>query len=218
MNQLVLQAQRGSEEAANQLYPLIEDLFHYHARRLMRGFPSGIVDEFDLTQEALMKVVRRLSQYHGDSTGEFASWLRSILRSALVDLMRNSRSSRKGISLDDLSFAFQPPFSFNDDQDSPEAEAIRNEEELLFFTSALFLPEQDCNIVLLRFWDGLPYKEIGRRVHCSPDAARMRFRRSIDESHCFGNERSEALAATTTPKVGKCPFLQHNLWLSYREP
>ncbi len=132
-----------------------------------------------------MKVVRRFSQYRGESMGEFASWLRSILRSALVDLVRHSHSSRKEMSLDDLSFPFQPRFTFKGDKDNPEAEAIRNEEETLLLASALFLPEQDCNIVLLRFWDGLPYKEIGRRVHCSPDAARMRFRRSIDEIALF---------------------------------
>ncbi len=184
-NQLVFQAQGGSKEAANQLYPLIEDLFHYHARRLIRGIPSAIIDELDLTQEALMKVVRHISKYRGDSTGEFVSWLKSILRNALVDLLRNHHFSRNEISFDDLSFPFQLQFSFDGDQGSPETDAIRNEEEMLFFASVLFLQEQDRDVVLLRSHYYLPFEEIGRRLHCSSDAARMRFRRSIDEIKLF---------------------------------
>jgi RNA polymerase sigma-70 factor (ECF subfamily) len=185
-NQLVLEAQRGSEEAANKLYPLVEGLLQYHARRLTHGFPSSIVDEFDVAQEALMKVVQHLSKYHGNSIGEFGSWLRSILRSAFVDLLRGSHFFKTGVvSFDDLGFSFRLPFSRIGDKESPETEAIRNEEETLFFTSVLFLPEQDRNIVLLRYWENLPYQEIGRRLHCSSDAARMRFKRSIDEIASF---------------------------------
>jgi RNA polymerase sigma-70 factor (ECF subfamily) len=201
-NRLVLRAQRGSKEATNQLYPLIEDLFHYHARRLMRGFPSGTVDEFDLTQEALMKVIRRLSQYHGDSTGKFASWLRAILKSTFVDFLRDPQVSKKCISLDGSSFR-GVPFSIIADTESPETEAMRNEEEMFLFASALFLPKQDCNVVLLRFWDGLPYEEIGRRMHCSSDAARMRFHRSVNEIAIFWRDTSEISGISAGWKGGE---------------
>ncbi|HLP26257.1 MAG TPA: sigma-70 family RNA polymerase sigma factor [Acidobacteriota bacterium] len=43
------------------------------------------------------------------------------------------------------------------------------------------LPERDRQVLLLRFFQGLPFADLGRRVGLSEDAARMRVERALDK-------------------------------------
>jgi RNA polymerase sigma factor (sigma-70 family) len=47
------------------------------------------------------------------------------------------------------------------------------------------LGERDREAVLLRFFAGRPFAEIGTTLHLSEDAARMRVRRSLDQLHAL---------------------------------
>jgi RNA polymerase sigma-70 factor (ECF subfamily) len=78
-------AQRGEERA-------FEALFHAYGRRvysLCVRMTRSEVEAQDLTQEAFLKVFRKLSTFRGESA--FSTWLHRVVINAVLTSLRNKR-------------------------------------------------------------------------------------------------------------------------------
>ncbi len=92
--ELLARAQQGEERA-------FEALFDAYGRRVyslcFRMTGSGAEAE-DLTQEAFLKVFRKISTFRGEST--FTTWLHRIVINAVLTYLRNKRLEQ--VSLDEV--------------------------------------------------------------------------------------------------------------------
>jgi RNA polymerase sigma-70 factor (ECF subfamily) len=83
--ELLARAQQGEERA-------FEALFHAYARRvysLCLRMTASEADAEDLTQEAFLKVFRKISTFRGEST--FSTWLHRVVINTVLTHLRSKR-------------------------------------------------------------------------------------------------------------------------------
>jgi len=121
----------------------------------------------DLTSQIFLKAFDKLGGFD-ESRGTFSAWIYGIARNALTD---HYRASRDEIDIDDV-------WDLRSDADVVrDAEARERVEKLRPYLQAL--PKDQRELLFLRRWDGLSYKEIAALTGRSEDACKMAFSRTI---------------------------------------
>ena len=144
-------------------------LYHKWLKPVYRYFflhTASEKDAEDLTSLVFLKVYEDLPHYH--SRGCFSAWLFSISHARLVDYYRRKRPV---VNIDQL----EAPTTSADLLST----AVQNDDlrRLLLMVSGL--PEDDQELIRLRFAAGLNYREIGLVVNRSEDAVRKSLTRLI---------------------------------------
>jgi len=124
----------------------------------------------DIASDVFMKALNGLDSFDA-SKGTFSSWIYRIARNSLIDLYR-SRKQTVGIE----EIANDVKFSSGDDPTRDAAETKESIRKALDVLSTL--SEDQREIVLLRAWDGLPYKEIADILGKSEASCKMGFSRA----------------------------------------
>ena len=122
----------------------------------------------DVTQEACVQVLRRISQFRGES--RFSSWVARIVLNAV--LLRH-RKERRMLPMDDLA-----PLLGADDRPSPE-EHLESRQLLEVVDAALGeLREGDRELFVQRFVDDRSLQSISEETGLSLPALKSRFHRA----------------------------------------
>ena len=154
--------QKGDKEAFNMLYSR-----HFPAvyKRVLYTIPSGDVD--DVTQEIFIAVMRSISNYKGSA--KFSTWLRTLINRQVADFYRSRQRKIEEVDLDD----FELP-SKQDDVGSKQ-----HDERITVRRALKKMPTDYQEILLLRFAEGLRFKEIANELDKHPEAVKSLFRRAI---------------------------------------
>lgn len=145
MESLVRSAQDGDEAALYTLLKRIEKKLYTKAFYMV----GNAEDAFDITQEALLKIVRHLSLYRQESS--FEHWAYRILINTAIDHLRQKRV--------DVDLA-TVEHHFTNAHESVESQVLFREtvQELIEAISAL--PDLYRVPLLLRYQEALSYEEI----------------------------------------------------------
>ena len=166
-DKLVRSSRRGDREAFGELYDL-------HAKRIYaylyyRCFNRETAE--DLTATVFLKALEGLDLYK-PGLGGFAPWIYGIARNALADHFRTAfRSS----SLDDVRSGIW------DLADSVDFTLDVERHDLWERTEPhlrLLAPEQR-EVVMLRVWDDLPYRDIAAILGRTEGSCKMAFSRAL---------------------------------------
>ena len=117
----------------------------------------------DVTQEVFIAARRGLQRFKGRSL--FRTWLASITRHKVADYYRKQGRSPSTVPLEDAA------------ADLASSDAW--EERVLVRAALRRLPVQYQEVLLLRFAEGLPFKEIAHILNISLEASKSRYRRAI---------------------------------------
>ena len=133
----------------------------------------------DLTQETFLRVVRTIADY--EHSGKFEVWLFRIAGNLARDLHRQQKRRGPTASLDgadgDRDFDVAQP---RDASDGSLANALANVEQESRLRECLErLPEQDREIVLLRHFSELSFREIAEMLGVPLGTARARGHRAL---------------------------------------
>jgi RNA polymerase sigma-70 factor (ECF subfamily) len=158
---LVDQVQSGEWEAFEVLYQRYLPRVYNRLRALM---PQEDVE--DLTQEVFLAVVRSLSSFEKAST--FSTWLYAIINHKVSDYYR--RRGRR----EDMERLFYEQEARLSRDPQPKAEDRAVVRQVL-----LRLPEQYRDAILLRFAEGLAFKDIAKSLGLSLEATKSLYRRAI---------------------------------------
>ena len=144
------------------------------------------MDGSDAAQNVLLRATERFDQFRGESAGEFAAWLRTILANQLKDEQRrylgDSRSVDREVRLEDLEwFDDECASVLASDVDETTTEASRREISLRVANALEKLPDSSRDLLLLRGFDHLEWSEIAKLLRITPDAARMRWSRALQQ-------------------------------------
>lgn len=122
-------------------------------------------DAEDLCAEVFLKIYGKLATYNSDFAS-LSTWIYAVTRNAVIDYFRTRRVHPE------LSEELSAP-------DDLEAEGIRREtlRELAAALSAL--PEQQRDIVILRYYEGLTLMEIAGRMGLSYGVVKLRHRDAL---------------------------------------
>ena len=159
---LVDRVQNGEWEAFDLLVQCYLPRVYNRLRALM---PPEDVE--DVTQEVFLAVVRSLDRFEGRSA--FSTWLYAIINHKVSDYYRR-RGKREDM---ERSFYEQEARLLSRD---PQPSA---EDRMLVRQILLRLPERHRDVLLLRFAEGLPFKEVAQAMNLSLEATKSLYRRAI---------------------------------------
>ena len=158
------QIQQGDPSAAAQLLPLVYDeLRKLAAHKLARETPGQTLQPTALVHEAYLRLVGEDDEQHWDSRGHFFAAAAEAMRRVLVEHARQKASLKRG--------------GDRDRRDVAESllAAPEPREDLVALDAALTkLAETDkqaAELVQLRYFAGLPIREIAEILGISPRTA-----------------------------------------------
>lgn len=162
--------QQGDREAVSQLLERHTRRVRDYVRMMVKD--NDVAD--DLTQEVLIKVVKVLDEGRYTDKGRFLPWMLRIAHNRVLDYFRAQKQvktvNESGAGFDILgSKNFAEPSIEDQLVSEQQAEEVRALIELL--------PAEQSEVVKMRYYEGLSFKEIAEHTGVSINTAlgRMRY-------------------------------------------
>lgn len=157
----------------------LAELIDRHKNKVFGFIFSKVLDKTiaeDIFQDTFVKVILTLKEGKYSEEGKFLPWVMRIAHNLTIDYFRNkTRMPIIGETFVDEDFSI---FDFlADPEDCSETKIIKTqiEEELRLIIQ--YLPEDQKEVLQLRIFKGLSFKEIAEETHVSINTAlgRMRY-------------------------------------------
>ena len=162
--------QQGDREAVSQL-------LERHTRRV-RDYVRMLVKENDvaddLTQEVLIKVVRVLDEGRYTDKGRFLPWVLRIAHNRVLDYFRAQKQVK---TVSESNAGFDILGNTNLAEPSIEEQLVSEQQAAEVRALIELLPEEQREVVKMRYYEGLSFKEIAEHTGVSINTAlgRMRY-------------------------------------------
>lgn len=161
--EIIKQCQEGNKEKFGELYErYVEKIYQF---LYYRTFSRETAE--DLVSQTFFKALRNLEKFQGEN---FSAWLYRIARNNLIDHYRTDKHNLSLETIWDLKEEKDWEIALDNKQKLEEVKKLLQK----------FSPEQQ-EIILLRVWDDLPYKEIAKILEKSEASCKMMFSRAIKE-------------------------------------
>ena len=182
---LIAKYQQGDEDA-------LSELIRRNKKELYSFIFYKIMDEElanDLFQDTFVKIIISLKEGRYNDDGKFILWAKRIAHNLIID---HFRLKNKYVKISETTYE-NDEFSIFDllreSEENIEDRLVTNQiyEDLMKIT--LFLPENQQEVIRLRFFDGLSFKEIAEQTNTSINTTLGRVRyalinmRKIMEDH-----------------------------------
>ena len=131
----------------------------------------------DFFQDIFIKIVVRLKNRQYEETGKFASWIMRIAHNHLVD---HYRTSLEGIIVSDEENGLDLQNSIFISSDATREKEIIDQQTLSEVKELIkLLPDAQREVLKMRVYEELSFKEIAKKTTCSINTAlgRMRYAR-----------------------------------------
>lgn len=171
----------GNKEAIN-------TLIERHRRRISDYINMMVKDRDlsnDILQETLIKVVRFIDEGRYTENGKFLSWVLRIAHNQVIDFFRQKKQ-KNHVSDGDAGYDLLNHKKFSDATIEERMISQQIEEDVRRLVD--LLPDEQREVVKLRYYGGLSFKEISEQTEVSINTAlgRMRYalinlRKLIDE-------------------------------------
>ena len=131
----------------------------------------------DLFQDVFIKIVVRLKNGQYAENGKFSSWMMRIVHNHLIDYYRTTPSARI-ISNDttESNLLNKADIAINENREKEmiDQQTLNEVRELI-----ALLPESQRQVLTMRIYDELSFKEIAAKTNCSINTALGRMRYAI---------------------------------------
>lgn len=176
--------QKGDQKA-------ITELVHRHKQRIFSTIYFLVKDQElaeDLFQETFIKIITSLRKKHYNEQGKFLPWALRIAHNLVIDHFRKQKLMPLQHDTEEFSmFDILPAQSRN------AAEQIVHDEKIRFVRGLLDkLPYEQREVVILRHYAGLSFKEISKMLNININTAlgRMHYavlkmRDMVDKNQSF---------------------------------
>ena len=175
----------GSEKA-------IEKLINRHQLRIFNYIKSKVLDRDtaeDIFQDTFIKVIRTLKSGVYNEEGEFLPWVMRIAHNLVIDFFRKSNRIPTIENNDEYDL-----FKFISDT-SPNIESILFQDQLVKDLQNLILelPEDQKEVLTMRLYRDMSFKEIAQNTNVSINTALGRMRYAIINLRKLANDHQIVL-------------------------
>ena len=171
--QLLVASKEGDNRALGQLLEQYRGYLLMLAHRSLSEQLRRRVDPVDIVQVTYLEAKRDLATFRGNSPGEFAAWLRGMLKNNVATavtrhVMTQKRSVRREVNADAKAgndSAGAPWISLlPGSTTSPSGVVIKAEAAVALLEALHQLPETQAEAIRLRYMEGLPLSQIVERM------------------------------------------------------
>ena len=168
---LLTAARTGDAEALDRLFARYVPSLHRWARGRLPTWARDISDTYDLVQETVVAVFRKLDGFEYRGEGALLAYLRQSLMNRIRNEIRRSRGRPAGEALDS---------HVEDPGDSPVDKAIGGQAVEQYEAALGRLRAEDRELIIARVELGMTYQEIATALERpTPDAARVAVARAL---------------------------------------
>ena len=128
----------------------------------------------DIFQETLIKVIKFLDEGRYTESGKFLSWVLRIAHNQVIDHFRQAKQQNQ-VTESDAGYDILNNKRFSDH--TVEDKMISSQIQSDIRSLVDFLPDEQRDVVLMRYFNGLSFKEIAEQTDVSINTAlgRMRY-------------------------------------------
>jgi RNA polymerase sigma-70 factor (ECF subfamily) len=158
------------ERAAGGDFEAFGELYNIHLDRIYRYVFYQVKDKMtaeDLIEEIFVKAWKAIGSYRGKGQA-FSSWLYRIAHNYLVDYFRKSQK-RKFLDMERRSLEMETAATVASPEQESERKAVRQE----LMEAISYLRDNQRQVILLKFVEGLDNREIGEIMGKSQGAVRI---------------------------------------------
>jgi len=154
----------------------LEILINRHNQRITSFIYSKVLDRDvaeDIFQDTFIKVIKTLKRGSYSEEGKFLPWVMRIAHNLIIDHFRKNKRMPKFEGNDDFNI-----FSvIKDDQLNVERQLIKDQIESDLSLLILELPEDQKEVLMMRIYKDMSFKEISENTGVSINTAlgRMRY-------------------------------------------
>ena len=174
---LLLEARGGSEQALNRLFEQCGERLLGLIRLRMGAKLRSRMESGDLLNATLLRAFRSFDSLEARNTPSLMAWLARIAESEIHDeadrLNAQRRDVAKEVALESGAAELEARVR------SQTSRLVLSESRIRLERALGQLSEEYREIVLLRRYEELGFKEIGKRLGKSPDACRMLLARAM---------------------------------------
>jgi RNA polymerase sigma-70 factor, ECF subfamily len=185
---LLAEARIGDVGAINRLMERHRDSLRRIVQLRLDQQIQRRIDVSDIVQEVLVEANRRLQDYLAQPVMPYHLWLRQIAQDRIIDAHRRHRASAKrsvdrerplAIPAADDHSTMELAAQLAGRELTPAAAATQAEMAKLVEAAIAKLPDQDCEIIIMRHYEQLSNQEIAQALGLTEPAASMRYLRAI---------------------------------------
>jgi RNA polymerase sigma-70 factor (ECF subfamily) len=172
----------------------ISELIERHSQRVRNYIGMMVKDDDiadDIFQETFIKAVRVIDEGRYVDTGKFLSWVLRIAHNRVLDYFRREKASKQ-VNESEAGYDLIGTMRFS--EPTAEDELVQGEVEQTVRNLIEQLPEEQQEVVRLRYYSKLSFQEIAEQTEVSINTAlgRMRYalinlRRMIKEKNIVLN-------------------------------
>lgn len=155
----------------------ISQLIERHSRRVKEYIRMMVKDNDvadDIFQETFIKAVRVIDEGRYTDNGKFLSWILRIAHNQVIDYFR-SRKQQKQVNETDAGYNVLGTLRFAEQTIEDEMVSAQISSDVRHLVE--MLPDEQREVVMLRYFSGLSFKEIAEQTDVSINTAlgRMRY-------------------------------------------
>ena len=148
----------------------------------------------ELTQETFLRCYQFLKSY--DPGRKFSTWLYTVAKNLCIDELKKRKTARE-LPLDDAIDFVERRGADGGPELDQQGQAIRHEEDVKLLAALQELPSAARTVLLLHYFQGLSYQEIGETLSLPVSTVKIRIFRAkkalLDMWHKLGGEGEEPL-------------------------
>lgn len=171
----------------------ISKLIERHSRRV-RDYIRMMVKDADMAedifQETFIKAVRVIDEGRYTDNGRFLSWVLRIAHNQVIDYFRAQKQNRQ-VSESNAGYNILGTLRFA--ENSIEDRMVSSQIEADIRALVELLPQEQRDVVRMRYYDGLSFKEIAEQTGVSINTALGRMRYALINMRKMISEKNLAL-------------------------
>ncbi|MFC4665951.1 RNA polymerase sigma factor [Falsiporphyromonas endometrii] len=183
-DQLIDRYTKGCGVAFDVLLDRYDSIVHTYIRFSIKDY--SIAD--DIFQDTFVKVILTLKNGKYNAQGKFKSWVLRIAHNLVMDYYRREKSEQRYESPFEDEYREELIDRIKSDELNSEETIARKEQIHELYEIIIGLPKEQREVVIMRYWKDLSFKEIAKKTGVSINTALGRMRYALINLRKMGKD------------------------------